>query len=68
MKSKFFKDTQGLESAFEACKPDKLSVCLRLDKRIYEHVVCEAQRLGVSSGEYLEKVLLSDVASERRIH
>lgn len=36
MKSKFFKDTQGLESAFESCTPDKVSVCLRLSRTAYE--------------------------------
>jgi len=68
MKSKFFKDTHNLDSALEAYSPDKLNVCLRLDKRVYEHVVVEAQRLGISSGEYLEKVLRHDLAAERTIH
>ena len=36
MKSKFFKDTQGLESTFESCTPDKVSVCLRLSRTAYE--------------------------------
>lgn len=68
MKSKFFKDTQGLESPTAASTPDKLSVCLRLDRRTYAYVMCEAQRLGVSSGEYLDRVLQREVAAERRIH
>ena len=32
MKSKFFKDTTDLESVFESCTPDKVSVCLRLSR------------------------------------
>lgn len=68
MKSKLFKDNQGLESAFEACMPDKLSVCLRIDKHTYEHMVAEAGKQGLSSGEYLEKILNRYIAAEHRLH
>ncbi len=68
MKSKFFKDTQGLESAMEACTPDKLSVCLRIDKLAYEHMVAEAGRMGLSSGEYLERLLHREAKAEHRLH
>ena len=44
MKSKFFKDTQGLESAFESCTPDKVSVCLRLSRTAYELALAESAR------------------------
>lgn len=46
MKSKFFKDTQGLESAFESCTPDKVSVCLRLSRTAYELALAESARRG----------------------
>ena len=52
MKSKFFKDTQGLESAFESCTPDKVSVCLRLSRTAYE-----SAREGLTSGEYIERLI-----------
>lgn len=68
MKSKFFKDTAELEKALEACVPDKLSICLRLEKRAYERMVSEAQRLGLSSGEYLEKILHREDAADHRLH
>lgn len=59
MKSKFFKDTQGLESAFEVCTPDKISVCLRFSKDAYEYALVQAARLEMTSGEYIEKILLA---------
>ena len=58
MKSKFFKDTHGLESAFESCAPGKVSVCLRLDRRAYELALAESAREGLSSGEYIERLIL----------
>lgn len=58
MKSKFFKDTQGLESAFEVCSPDKVSVCIRLSRRAYDLALDESSRLGLTSGEYIDRLLL----------
>ena len=57
MKSKFFKDTQGLESAFESCTPDKVSVCLRLSRTAYELALAESAREGLTSGEYIERLI-----------
>lgn len=57
MKSKFFKDTQGLESAFESCTPDKVSVCLRLSRTAYELALAESARDGLTSGEYIERLI-----------
>ncbi len=54
MKSKFFKDTQGLESAFETPMPDKMIVCLRLSRRAYDLALRESAKQGLSSGEYIE--------------
>lgn len=59
MKSKFFKDTQGLESA--ACAPDKVSVCMRLSRRAYDVVLAQSARLGLTSGEYIEALILSQL-------
>ena len=67
MKSKFFKDTEGLESAFDTCTPDKLNICLRLDKKAYEHLLREAQRLGITTGEYLERMLSHQAEKDRRL-
>ena len=60
MKSKFFKDTQGLESAFEICSPEKVSVCLRLSKCSYDYALRQSTRLNVTSGEYIEQLLLKE--------
>lgn len=57
MKSKFFKDTQGLESAFESCTPDKVSVCLRLSRTAYEQALSQSAREGLTSGEYIERLI-----------
>ena len=69
MRSKFFKDTQGLESAFETCAPDRVSVCLRLSKRAYDHALRESARLGQTSGEYIDELLLKQAqCAPRRYH
>ncbi|NLV58815.1 MAG: hypothetical protein GXY67_08590 [Clostridiales bacterium] len=68
MKSKFFKDTHELESAFDACAPDKMSICLRLNKQAYERMIAQAQRLGLSSGEYMERLLSREEEMEHRLH
>ena len=68
MKSKFFKDTHELEPASLTCAPDKMSICLRLDKKAYERMVAQAQRLGLSSGEYMERLLAREEEAERRLH
>ena len=60
MKSKFFKDTQGLESAFESCTPDKVSVCLRLSRTAYDLALAQSAREGLTSGEYIEQLLLRE--------
>ncbi|MEG0740796.1 MAG: hypothetical protein RSB91_04015 [Clostridia bacterium] len=60
MKSKYFKDTHGLESAFEVCTPDKVSVCLRLTKCAYDYALAQSVRLGMTSGEYIEQLLLCE--------
>lgn len=60
MKSKFFKDTQGLESAFEVCTPDKVSVCVRFSKCAYDYALRQSARLGITSGEYIEQLLLRE--------
>ncbi|NLO84929.1 MAG: hypothetical protein GX096_05825 [Clostridiales bacterium] len=59
MKSKYFKDTQGLESAFEVCTPDKVSICLRISKEAYDYALSQAACYGMTSGEYIEMLLLT---------
>ena len=56
MKSRFFTDTQGLDAAPVAC--DKVSVCLLLNRRAYECLLAEAQRMHMTTGEYIDRLIL----------
>lgn len=59
MKSKLFRDTQGLDLPFFLCEPDKLSVCIRMSREAYQLAAKRAAKLGVTSGEYVERLILS---------
>lgn len=61
MKSRFFTDTQGLDEP--SFPPDKVSVCLLLNRCAYEHVLHQAGRLGITSGEYIDHLILADAIS-----
>lgn len=65
MRSKFFKDTQGLDRPFEVCAPDKVSVCLRLGRRAYDYVTEQAVREGATSGGFIEGLILRDMDRTR---
>ena len=58
MKSRFFTDTQGLDEP--AIPPEKVSVCLCLNRCAYEHALDQAARLRMTSGEYIDRLLLAD--------
>lgn len=58
MKSRFFTDTQGLDDT--APPRDKVCVCLCLNRRLYEKALRRAQGLRMTSGEYVERLILSD--------
>ena len=64
MKSKFFRDTHGLDAAFEQSAPDKVSVCLRVNRQAYDFALSRSRELGVTSGELVEALLLRE--RERR--
>jgi len=61
MKSRFFTDTQG----FDPAKPPtgKVCVCLCLNHRAYERALREAEKLGVTSGDYIDHLILSQPVS-----
>lgn len=61
MKSRLFTDTQGLDS--RPIAPDKVSVCLCLNRRTYEKVLREAGRLHMTSGEYIDHLVLNQHSS-----
>ena len=57
MKSRFFTDTQGLDSS---CPPrDKICVCLLMSHQAYEVAIRQANRLHMTSGEYIDQLLLA---------
>lgn len=58
MKSRFFTDTQGLDDS--SVPADKLSICLRLSRTAYEHVLAQAARLHMTSGEYIDHLIQAD--------
>lgn len=64
MKSKFFKDTQGL--CEYRCPPDQVCICLRMDKAAYERLVTEAGRLGLTSGAYIQQMVEGTKPAEDR--
>ena len=66
MKSKLFKDTQGLDCPFERCTPDKVSVCLRLNKRAYDLALAQSEKRNMTSGEYIERLIYQDAGQEWR--
>lgn len=57
MKSKFFKDTQGLGECYTRCPPGVVCICLRMDRAAYEQLLREAEQLGITSGEYIQRLL-----------
>ena len=57
MKSRFFKDTQGLDAPFDLCAPEKLSVCVQMNKAAYQRALERAAQGKMTSGEYLERLV-----------
>lgn len=57
MKSRFFTDTQGLDAA--PPPGDKVCVCLMLSRKAYERAVRNAGRMRITSGEYIDRLILS---------
>lgn len=57
MKSRFFTDMQGLEASPPPC--DKVCVCLRMSRKAYEQAVRNATRMHITSGEYIDGLILS---------
>ena len=57
MKSKFFKDTQGLGECYTRCPPDRVCICLRMDRVVYGQLLREAGQLGITSGDYIQRLM-----------
>ena len=56
MKSRLFTDTQGLDAPFDLCAPEKVSVCVQMDRRAYQQALERAAQRSQTSGEYLEQL------------
>lgn len=57
MKSRLFTDTQGLDAPFDLCAPDKVSVCVQMDRKAYQQALERAAQRRQTSGEYLEQLV-----------
>ena len=64
MKSKFFTDTQELDYAPIAS--GKVCVCLLMDRRAWEKLLCEAAQARMTTGEYMDQLMLDAAAQRRR--
>ena len=60
MKSRLFTDPQGLDEPFGLCAPDKVSVCVQMDREAYRHALERAASRRLTSGEYLEQFVWQD--------
>ena len=61
MKSRFFTDTQDLDAP---CVPkDKISICLCMSRRSYELLLLRSGQIGVTSGEYIDRLIRHDFFS-----
>lgn len=60
MKSRLFTDPQGLDGPFGLCAPDKVSVCVQMDREAYRHALERAASRRLTSGEYLEQLVWQD--------
>mgnify|MGYP007039004015 FL=1 len=60
MKSRLFTDSQGLDEPFGLCAPDKVSVCVQMDREAYRHALERAASRRLTSGEYLEQLVWQD--------
>ena len=60
MKSRLFTDPQGLDEPFGLGAPDKVSVCVQMDREAYRHALERAASRRLTSGEYLEQLVWQD--------
>ena len=56
MKSNLFTDTQDFDRQW-ACPPDKICVCLRLDRQFYQDLCNRAAAKGLTSSQYMEQTV-----------
>lgn len=66
MKSRLFTDTQGLDAPFDLCAPDKVSVCVQMDRKAYQQALERAAQRRQTSGEYLEQLVWQAEKAGRR--
>lgn len=57
MKSRFFKDTQGLGECYTRCPPGQVCICLRMDRGIYGQLLRQAGQYGMTSGQYIQQLM-----------
>ena len=57
MKSRFFTDTQALDAS--PPPDDQICVCLMLSREAYDRAVRTAARMNITSGEYINRLILN---------
>jgi hypothetical protein len=57
VKSRFFKDTQGLGECYTRCPPDQLCICLRMSRTACGQLMRQAARLNMTTGRYIQLLL-----------
>jgi len=55
MKSRFFTDEQGLDTTPDI--PGKICVCLLVRRSTLQNLLRQAQKLGMTSGEYIDHLM-----------
>jgi hypothetical protein len=56
LKSHLFTDTQDFDREW-ACPPDKICICLRLDRQFYQDLCNRAAMKGLTSSQYMEQTV-----------
>ena len=64
MKSRFFTDTQDLDTTPRSA--DRVCLCVLIDRRTCEAIVKEARGQGLTTGEYIDRLVLDSPVPARK--
>lgn len=65
MKSRFFTDTQDLDTTPRSA--DRVCLCVLIDRRTCEAILKEARGQGLTTGEYIDQLVLDTLAPARKM-
>lgn len=66
MKSRFFTDTQGLDTTPQTA--DRICVCLLLKRSVCDILLKEARGRGLTTGELIDQLVLDALPPARKVH